>query len=74
MDAINTVLAKNMADLSNIERRVISWRFGINGEPRRLTLEETGRRVGLTKERIRQIQRNALGKMREAAKKELLLV
>ncbi len=56
------------AALSEVERRVIFHRFGLDGptgEPL-LTLEQVGQRIGLTKERIRQIQNKALEKLRSA--------
>jgi RNA polymerase primary sigma factor len=45
------------------ERRIIELRFGLDNEYSR-TLEETGTELGLTKERIRQIEKEALAKLR----------
>jgi RNA polymerase sigma factor (sigma-70 family) len=45
------------------EREVVSLRFGLGGRPT-LKLDEVGKRFGLTKERVRQIQNAALEKMR----------
>jgi RNA polymerase primary sigma factor len=45
------------------ERRVIVQRFGLDGQPP-LTLEAIGRTLGLTRERIRQIEVAALRKLR----------
>lgn len=51
--------------LSPRERLVIQRRFGLDdAEP--WTLEQVGQAIGLTKERVRQIQAEALEKMREA--------
>ncbi len=51
--------------LTDRERRIIQLRFGLeNGEP--MTLEKIGKIFGVTRERIRQIQVEALGKMRAA--------
>lgn len=45
------------------ESRILAMRFGLdNGQPK--TLEEVGARLGVTRERIRQIQEQALEKMR----------
>ena len=44
------------------EKRVISLRFGI-GTDNTLTLEEVGKSMGLTRERIRQIEQKALKKL-----------
>jgi RNA polymerase sigma factor (sigma-70 family) len=45
------------------ERRVLEMRFGL-GDEEPLTLDEVGRRFGLTRERIRQIEAKALTKLR----------
>lgn len=45
------------------ERQVIQLRLGLTDDRER-TLEEIGRQFGLTRERIRQIEQNALGKLR----------
>ena len=53
------------------ERRVVQLRFGlIDGHPR--TLEEVGRRFGVTRERIRQIEAKALRKMRHPSRRNKL--
>jgi RNA polymerase primary sigma factor len=51
--------------LSDQERQVIGLRYGLgNGQP--LSLRETGRLMGLSAERIRQIERDAFTKLRES--------
>lgn len=45
------------------ESAVIRWRFGLEGAEE-LTLEEIGRRLGVTRERVRQIEVRALEKLR----------
>ncbi|MEY3480538.1 MAG: hypothetical protein RIQ71_1313 [Verrucomicrobiota bacterium] len=47
------------------ERRIIAYRFGLEGGRER-TLEEVGKKFGVTRERIRQLQNIALLKMRKA--------
>jgi RNA polymerase nonessential primary-like sigma factor len=50
-------------------REVVARRFGLRGyEPS--TLEEVGSEVGLTRERVRQIQIEGLAKLRRAAERE----
>lgn len=50
--------------LDDRQKEVIKWRFGLEGrEPE--TLEEVGRRFDLSRERIRQIEGQALGKLRD---------
>jgi RNA polymerase primary sigma factor len=52
-----------LATLDARESRILAMRFGLdNGKPK--TLEEVGARLGVTRERIRQIQEQALAKMR----------
>ncbi|WP_447598993.1 sigma-70 family RNA polymerase sigma factor [Nitrospira sp. Nam80] len=50
-------------ELPEKERTVILARFGLNGEESR-TLEEIGREMGLTRERVRQIETAALVRLR----------
>lgn len=66
-DAINDVLD----GLSERERRVLRLRFGLDGGRDR-TLEEVGREMGVTRERIRQIEGKALGKLRHPSRIEKL--
>jgi len=54
--------------LDGRERQIISFRFGLDGGRER-TLEEVGKKFGVTRERIRQIQNIALLKMRKALHK-----
>ena len=57
-------LLKVLDELSERERMVITMRFGLeDGHPR--TLEEVGRVLGVTRERIRQIESKTLAKLRQ---------
>jgi RNA polymerase primary sigma factor len=47
------------------ERQILAYRYGLNGGKER-TLEEVGERFGVTRERIRQLQNKALGRLRKA--------
>ncbi|UCD70898.1 MAG: RNA polymerase sigma factor RpoD/SigA [Syntrophobacterales bacterium] len=53
--------------LTDIERTVITLRFGLNDEDT-LTLESIGKRFGVTRERIRQIEAKAIEKLRKITK------
>ena len=66
-DQINAVLAK----LTDRERRVISQRFGLTGGRSR-TLEEVGLALGVTRERIRQMEARALRRLRHPQLKSRL--
>jgi len=61
---LQAVLADNRADLTDMEERIIRERFALDDGERKRTLAEVGRKVGLTNERVRQVQNVALGKLR----------
>ncbi|TVQ23348.1 MAG: RNA polymerase sigma factor RpoD/SigA [Spirochaetaceae bacterium] len=52
--------------LTDREKQIIKLRFGIGAEGP-YTLEETGRRLGITRERVRQLQEKAIRKLRQLA-------
>jgi RNA polymerase primary sigma factor len=55
--------------LDDRERKIIVQRFGLDGgKPK--TLEEVGKKFGVTRERIRQVQNIALAKLRRALSKK----
>jgi RNA polymerase primary sigma factor len=57
--------------LSGREKEVIEMRFGLSdGQPR--TLEEVGKRFGVTRERIRQIESKTLSKLRHPSRSQKL--
>ncbi len=60
-DTIERVLAQ----LSEREMKIIKLRFGLMGDGA-FTLEETGKALGITRERVRQIQEKAIDKLRKS--------
>jgi len=54
-----------MTTLTEREREVLRWRFGLGTEE--LSLRQIGRRLGMSGERVRQIEHRALAKLRTAA-------
>jgi RNA polymerase primary sigma factor len=64
---VRRLVLNNAAELTDVEQAVIHHRFAINGpqDAAPLTLEQVGKLVGLTKERVRQIQNKALDKLRK---------
>jgi RNA polymerase primary sigma factor len=56
-------LRRLLTKLTPIESNIIRWRFGLDNE-NELTLKQIGDRFRLSRERIRQLQEQALGKMR----------
>jgi RNA polymerase primary sigma factor len=53
-------LRRAVAELPDREREVVKQRFGLNGDRDPKSLEQIGRDLGLTRERVRQIEREAL--------------
>jgi RNA polymerase primary sigma factor len=58
-------LAGALEQLNPRMRRVLSLRFGLDGEPPQ-TLEEVGTQLGITRERVRQLETRALRELRQA--------
>ena len=73
-DEFKVIFQENLADLSDIEKSVVKLRFSIGKETPESpqTLKNIGETLGLTKERIRQIQNKALGKLRVVAEERLI--
>ncbi|GAA4740493.1 sigma-70 family RNA polymerase sigma factor [Gordonia alkaliphila] len=60
-----------LGTLDDRERQVITMRFGLDdGQPR--TLDQIGRSFGLSRERVRQIEREVMGKLREGERADKL--
>ncbi|MFL5917116.1 MAG: sigma-70 family RNA polymerase sigma factor [Gaiellaceae bacterium] len=53
-------LRKALAELGEREREVLMLRYGMNGDRDPMSLEAIGRELGITRERVRQIEANAL--------------
>lgn len=61
---------KILGRLDEREQQIIMSRFGLQRGHEPLTLKEVGAELGVTKERIRQIEARALNKLRKAAQEE----
>ena len=61
-----------LASLSERERKIIEMRYGLDNE-QGLTLKEVGQEFGLTRERIRQIEKEALAKLRHPSRSRKLI-
>lgn len=72
MELLRHVLRINSSDLTELESRVLLGRFP-QGNNDRLTFKQIGRSVGLSKERVRQIQNTALAKLRETLEQDPIL-
>jgi RNA polymerase sigma factor (sigma-70 family) len=64
-ERLQRVLERNSAGLTNREWVVLARRFAMDGGDEQ-TLAQVGHTLGLSKERVRQIQNRALGKIRKA--------
>jgi RNA polymerase primary sigma factor len=58
-----TALKQAVEELPDREREVVKWRYGLDGDTDPQSLEEIGRRLGLTRERVRQIEAVALKRL-----------
>jgi RNA polymerase primary sigma factor/RNA polymerase sigma factor len=56
--------------LDGREREIVTSRFGLTRGREPLTLKEVGAAMGITKERVRQLQFRATGKLRRAAEED----
>jgi RNA polymerase primary sigma factor len=77
VDELKRILFDNSADLSQVERKVLAARFsldqfGAKPSPRRKTLDQVGDLLGVSKERVRQIQNQAMVKIRAVLEERLL--
>lgn len=62
-DIANDIVERWVCELDEKQREVVERRFGLRGY-RRLTLEQIGAEIGVTRERVRQIQIDALKNLR----------
>jgi len=75
IDELKAIVDRNLADLSSVEQTVIRRRFNWQqAEESAMTLEEVGKIIGVTKERVRQIQNRALAKIRTVMEDGVLRV
>lgn len=67
-ETVKSMLRELLKTLDARESTILTARFGLDGNPP-MTLEEVGKRFGVTRERIRQIQNAALKKLRRMIEK-----
>ncbi len=69
-ESLSTEVERALSTLTNRERDIIKYFFGI-GCPE-ITLEEIGEKFGLTRERVRQIKEKAIRRLRHSTRSKLL--
>ena len=57
-------LRRQLATLPNRERRLIALRFGLGGK-RAMSLRQTGEELGLSRERVRQVELRVLLQLKQ---------
>lgn len=73
MERLRRILRFDDAELSDVEKTVLARRFPSDGDRARQTLEEIGRQMRVSKERVRQIQLSAIRKLRQAMRADTIL-
>ena len=68
-DDVHTNVEDCLSQLSDKQREVVERRFGLHGHSVS-TLEEVGKEIGVTRERVRQIQMDALKKLKRILEQE----
>jgi len=66
-EEVKRIVMENRAELTDVERTVIEHRFGLEhktDDEKPMTLEQVGQIIGVTKERVRQIQNKAMEKIK----------
>ncbi len=70
--ALSDDMEKALNTLSEREKLILSLYFGLNGGAQPMTLEEIGKKLALTRERIRQIKEKAIMRLRHSSRSKYL--
>ena len=70
----SAAIKRSLSILTERERQVIIYYFGLDSNNQAYTLEEIGYMMDMTRERVRQVKDKALKKLRTRSKKSLLRV
>lgn len=73
VERLGKILRLDNADLTDVEKTVLARRFPFEDGRQRQTLEDIGKQMRVSKERVRQIQLAAIAKLREAISRDPLL-
>lgn len=69
---VRKLIASGINELDDREREIVASHFGLGMKGTTLTLEQLGKRFGVTKERVRQIEQRALARLREVLSPTLI--
>lgn len=69
--ALNEIINNVLETLTEKEKQIIEYRYGLNGN-NSMSLKEIGKKYSLTKERIRQIEKKALSRLKHSSRSEKL--
>ncbi|MCH8054315.1 MAG: sigma-70 family RNA polymerase sigma factor, partial [Planctomycetes bacterium] len=64
VDGLRAALSKGLKHLNERQREILTCHFGLGDDTAPITLQQLGNRFGVTKERIRQIEKRALAKLK----------
>ncbi len=65
------IVKRLLSSLPDRAREVIMFRYGLGADTRRMTLDAIGKKYGITRERVRQIENYAIGMVRKSDEYEL---
>jgi RNA polymerase primary sigma factor len=71
-DEVRRAIEQGLEELNERERQIVREHFGLGNRARSATLEQLGQRLGVTKERVRQIEQKALARLREVLSPHLI--
>ena len=74
IDTLRSILIQNRAELTSIEKTVVQKRFPMCSGLKKRPLVEIAKSVGLSKERVRQIQKSAISKIRDVFEEDAFSV
>lgn len=72
-ERLQRIMRMDNADLTDVEKTVLAHRFPLEEGQPRYTLEDIGRQMRVSKERVRQIQLSAIAKLRRAIGSDYVL-
>jgi RNA polymerase primary sigma factor len=70
-ESLQKEINRVISTLSEKERDVLKYYYGLDGGPAH-TLEDISEKIGLTRERVRQIKEKALRRLRKSSKSKIL--